>query len=169
MRQPEGTHLAQLNLGRLAYDLDDPRVGDFVNGLDMVNRIAAASPGFVWKYETGVGGAVEDVVDGDARILVNMTVWESVEALRHFAFQTLHKRFFQRRGEWFAPLGRPGFVMWWVERGHRPTLAEALGRLERLRASGPSPGAFDWSLCPPATGRSDAPARAALSSKARGL
>jgi hypothetical protein len=34
--------------------------------------------------------------------------------------------------------------MWWIEPGHRPTLAEALDRLEHLKAHGASDHAFDW-------------------------
>jgi len=138
--------LAQLNLGRIAHPLDDPRVADFVRGLEMVNRVAAEAPGFVWKYETGEGGTVEDAVGGDPLILVNMTVWETVEDLEHFTFRTLHKRFYNRRRDWFVPMGRPSFVMWWVEDGHRPSLAEALARLEQLRREGPGETVFDWSV-----------------------
>ena len=36
------------------------------------------------------------------------------------------------------------FVMWWIPAGHRPTLDEALTRLEHLRAHGDSDQAFGW-------------------------
>lgn len=137
-------HVAQLNLGRLAFEIDDPRVEGFLAGVDMINRIAEASPGFVWKFETGRAGTVDTVVDGDPRILVNLTVWTDVESLRHFTFNTLHKRFLARRGEWFAPMERPHLVMWPTAEAHRPSLEEALERLERLRTEGEGPDAFGW-------------------------
>lgn len=138
-------HLAQFNIGRLTYDLDDPKVADFVGGVDMLNRIADRSDGFVWKYETGAGGVVQDEVDDDPRIVVNLTVWESVEDLRHFVYKTLHKHFLLRKAEWFRALDRAHFVMWWIPAGHQPDLAEARARLEQLRQHGATEAAFDWS------------------------
>ncbi len=135
--------LAQFNIGRLAYDLDDPRVADFVSGVDILNRIAERSPGFVWKYETEPGGVVEETLFGDPRIVVNLTVWESVEHLRHFAFNTLHKRFYERRRDWFEPMDQAHFVMWYVPGGHRPTLEEARERLEAYRSGGGAE-VFGW-------------------------
>ena len=36
-------HLAQLNIGRLRYPTDDPRMADFMNNLDLVNGLAERS------------------------------------------------------------------------------------------------------------------------------
>ncbi len=74
----------------------------------------------------------------------NLTVWESVAALEHFVFNTVHRAFYERRAEWFEVLGRMHFVMWWVPAGHRPTLDEALERLAHLQAQGDSDHAFGW-------------------------
>lgn len=135
--------LAQFNIGRLAYDLDDPRVADFVEGVDILNRIAERSAGFVWKYETAPGGVVEEALFGDPRIVVNLTVWETVAHLRFFAFNTLHRRFYERRRDWFEPMDRAHFVMWWVPTGHRPTLEEARERLGAYRG-GEHGQVFGW-------------------------
>ena len=137
-------HLAQFNIGRMTYDLDDPRAADFVGGIDMLNRIAERSEGFVWKYETAMGGVVQDDVDNDPRMLINLTVWDSIAALKHFVFNTLHKHFLTRKAEWFTPLDRAHLVMWWIAEGHRPDLKEAQGKLEQLRIEGASDAAFDW-------------------------
>jgi hypothetical protein len=137
-------HLAQFNIGHMAHDLDDPRMADFVNGIDMLNRIAEQSEGFVWKYETGVGGVVQEDVDDDPRILVNLTVWDSVENLKFYVWNTLHKHFVKRKAEWFSALDRAHMVMWWIHQGHRPTLSEARAKLDHLREHGPSDAAFDW-------------------------
>ena len=137
-------HLAQFNIGRMTYDLDDPRAADFVGGIDMLNRIAERSEGFVWKYETAMGGVVQDDVDNDPRMLINLTVWDGIAALKHFVFNTLHKHFLTRKAEWFTPLHRPHFVMWWIAEGHCPDLKEAQGQLEQLRSEGASDAAFDW-------------------------
>jgi hypothetical protein len=34
--------------------------------------------------------------------------------------------------------------MWWVPAGRRPTMQEAIARLEHLKAHGPSEQAFGW-------------------------
>ena len=137
-------HLAQLNVGRLRYDLDDPRLADFIDNLARVNAIAERSEGFVWRLKDETGNATNIRAFDDPRMAVNMSVWESVEALEKYVWQTVHKRFYGRRTEWFEHLDRPYFVMWWVKAGHRPTIEEALGRLDHLRVHGSSEHAFGW-------------------------
>ena len=143
--QPPGTHLAQLNIGRLVADTDDPRVAPFMDNLDRVNGAGKRMPGFVWMMEGAEGqGNTEVKLDGDPRLISNLTVWESPAALRDFVFETIHVKFMARRSEWFERMEQAHFVMWWVPAGHRPTLEEALERLEHLRAHGPGAHAFGW-------------------------
>ncbi len=140
-------HLAQLNVGRLVAPTDDPRVAEFMNALDKVNRIGKRSKGFVWMME-GSGepgtGNTENAIGGDPQFVANLTVWESIADLEHFVWNTIHRQFHQRRAKWFEALGSQHFVMWWIEPGHRPSLDEALDRLEHLKAHGASEHAFDW-------------------------
>ena len=140
-------HLAQLNIGRLVAPTDDPRVAEFMAALDRVNGIGKRSPGFVWMME-GSGepgtGNTGTKIGGDPRFVANLTVWEGVEALEQFVWNTVHRAFYQRRAEWFEVLGRMHFVMWWVPAGHRPTLEEGLARLDHLMAQGDSDHAFGW-------------------------
>lgn len=140
-------HLAELNVGRLLAPTDDPRVAEFMAALDQVNGMGKRMPGFVWMME-GSGepgtGNTEAKLDGDPQYVSNLTVWESVETLEHFVWNTVHRTFYERRQEWFEVLGKMHFVMWWVPAGHRPTLDEALARLDHLRANGDSDHAFGW-------------------------
>ena len=142
-----GRHLAQLNIGRLVADTDDPRVAAFMGALYRVNDIGKRSPGFVWMME-GSGepgrGNTDVKIDGDPRFVANLTVWRDVESLEAFVWNTVHRQFYERRAEWFEVLGGMHFVMWWVPEGHRPSLKEALARLEHLRAYGDSDHAFAW-------------------------
>ena len=80
----------------------------------------------------------------DARIAINLSVWENVETLERFVYQTIHKRFYGRRAEWFEHFETPYFVMWWVTAGHRPSVEEAMARLEHFKRHGASDHAFDW-------------------------
>ena len=144
----DGMHLAELNVGRLLAATDDPRVAEFMAALDRVNGIGKRSPGFVWMMEgsgepgTGNTGAK---IGGDPQYVSNLTVWEDVSALEHFVWNTVHRAFYQRRAEWFEVLGAMHFVMWWVPVGHKPSLHEALARLDHLRAHGDTEHAFGWS------------------------
>ena len=117
-------HLAQLNVGRLVAETDDPRVAEFMAALDRVNGLGKRMPGFVWMME-GSGepgtGNTDVKIDGDPRYVSNLTVWESVESLEHFVWNTVHRQFYERRREWFEVLGEQHFVMWWVPAGHRPS------------------------------------------------
>ena len=138
-------HLAQLNIGRLRYETDDPRMADFMNNLARVNALAERSPGFVWRYTDATGNATDTrPYEGDPRMAINMSVWESVEALEKFVWQTVHTRFYTRKHEWFEKLDGAYFVLWHVPTGHRPSVAEAIARLDHLKAHGPSEHAFGW-------------------------
>jgi len=138
-------HLAQLNIGRLRHETDDPRMADFMNNLARVNAIAERSPGSVWRYTDATGNATDTrPFEGDPRMAINLSVWESVEALEKFVWQTVHTRFYARKTEWFEKLDGAYFVLWHVPAGRRPSVAEAIGRLEHLKAHGPSEHAFGW-------------------------
>ena len=147
MIQPRDTHLAELNIGRLVAPVDDPRVADFMNALDLINGIGRRSSGFQWIMESGGGentGNTGTSIGGDPQMIPNLTVWESVETLEAFVWNTVHRKFYERRAEWFEVLDGMSFVMWWVPIGHRPTLEEALAKLAHLQEHGDTDEAFGW-------------------------
>jgi hypothetical protein len=113
----------------------------------MVNGLGKRMPGFVWMME-GSGepgtGNTDAKIGGDPRFVSNLTVWTDVEALERFVWGTVHKRFYERRAEWFEMLKDQHFVMWFVPAGHRPTLDEALARLEHRKDHGDTDHAFGW-------------------------
>ena len=147
--QPAGHHIAELNLGVLRYDWDDPRVKDFVDGLDLVNGVAERSPGFVWRMdEEAMGTAQNDpagALGGNPRMASTMSVWEDVASLETFVWNTVHRRFYERRAEWYDAVETPRLVMWWVPEGHRPDITEGMERFQHLEAHGDSDHAFGWS------------------------
>jgi hypothetical protein len=140
-------HRAELYIGRLLAPTDDPRVAEFMAALDRVNGLGKRMPGFVWMME-GSGapgtGNTETHIGGDPQLVSNLTVWESVETLEQFVWNTVHRQFYERRQEWFEVLGAMHFVMWWVPAGYRPTLDEGLARLAHMKAHGDSDHAFGW-------------------------
>ncbi len=139
--------LAELNVGRLLAPTDDPRVKEFMDALDLVNGLGRRMPGFVWMME-GSGepgtGNTENCLAGDPQFVANLTVWEDVQSLERFVWGTVHKQFYERRRAWFEILGEMHFVMWRVAPGHRPSLDEALARLDIRKRLGDTEDAFGW-------------------------
>jgi hypothetical protein len=135
--------LAQLNIAYLKAPIDSPLLADFVANLDRINLLADASDGFRWRLETDEGNATSLRPLGDD-VLVNMSVWRDLDALRNFVYHPAHAEIMKRRREWFAQAPQAYAVLWWVPSGHRPSLSEAADRLERLRRHGPSSTAFTF-------------------------
>lgn len=136
-------HLAQFNIARIRYPLDDPRMAEFVDNVKRVNELAEQIEGFVWRLQDESGHAMNMTVYGDPAVLPNLTLWKNEAALERFVWQTLHGRFYRRREEWFVPIKTP-LVMWWVPAGHRPSMDEGVERLEMLKERGPTAEAFGW-------------------------
>jgi hypothetical protein len=137
-------HLAQLNIARFKLPLDDPAMAGFVEALDPLNAIADAAPGFVWRLQTEEGNATSIHAFVDDLTLVNMSVWESIEALAGYVYGRDHVAVMRRRREWAERMGEAYLVLWWIPAGSIPTIEEAKERLEHLRANGPTPRAFTF-------------------------
>jgi hypothetical protein len=137
-------HLAQLNVGIIKAPLTSPVMADFVNNLDRINALAEASPGFVWRLQTDEGNATALRPTDDENLLVNMSVWEDAASLSRFVFKSAHVEIMRRRQEWFERMVEAYLVLWWVPKGHVPTVDEALHRLAHLRTHGPTPDAFNF-------------------------
>lgn len=137
-------HIAQLNVGRILAPPGSPEVAEFMTALDGVNALADAAPGFVWRLQSDSGNATDILVSSDPLFLINMSVWESVEALFDFVYRTMHTKYMVRRREWFEKPVEQYLVHWWVPAGQVPSPQEALARLEHLRMNGPTPHAFTF-------------------------
>lgn len=156
-----GYQLAQLNIARLVAPLDAPELRGFVEALDPVNAIADAAPGFVWRLQTDEGDATSLRPYDDDMLIVNMSVWESLESLADFVYRSDHQRIMRGRRQWLERMAEAYVVLWWVPAGHLPTVEEARQRLELLRANGPTPEAFTFRSPFPSPG-STTPAAAEL-------
>lgn len=137
-------HIAQVNIGRMRTSLDDPAMAGFVGRLDEINALADSTPGFVWRLQTPEGNATYLRPYDDDRILFNMSVWDSVEALRRYVYRSVHAELLRQRHEWFEKSSGPSFALWWVPVGHRPGIDEAKKRLACLQAHGPTQFAFTF-------------------------
>ncbi len=137
-------HLAQYNVAWLVAPLEDPRFDDFRANLDRINGLADVSKGFVWRHQALDGNSTSVRVRGDPRILINFSVWETVEDLFEYSFRSTHAEVYRRRRKWFEHLEEPFAVLWWIPAGHEPSVEEAEERLRELAAHGPSARAFTF-------------------------
>ena len=118
--------LAQVNIARMREPLDSPLLAGFVAALDPVNALADAAPGFVWRLQTEDGNATavrsfEWDQAGSAGVLINMSVWESVETLAAFVYSDEHREVMKGRRTWFERMAVAHTALWWIPRGHVPT------------------------------------------------
>jgi hypothetical protein len=143
-------HLAQINIGRLIAPLDDPKIARFVAQLDPVNALADVAPGFVWRLQSSSGNATDIVYNDDPFMVVNMSVWQSIELLRDFVYKSNHLEVLRDRAKWFEKMEKPYYCLWWIPTGHIPTVAEGRERLEHYQQYGATPFSFWFSKFFPA-------------------
>lgn len=136
--------IAQLNIAKAKYPLDAPEISDFVDNLDRINGIAEQSEGFVWRLKDDAGDATNIKLFDDPSIIVNMSVWQSIESLKQFMFKTDHRNFMRRKSEWFEPLEHANYVLWWWSDAEMPDTEQALLRLSHLRRHGETAYAFSF-------------------------
>ncbi len=152
---PPAYHLAQLNIASTQAPLDDPIMKGFVDQLDYINAVADRSEGFVWRLQTEDGDATAIRAFDDDRIIVNMSVWESLEALHDYVYRSDHLGPLRDRKKWFTRIEGPSLVLWWIPAGHPPSVTEGKERLEHLRVQGPTAYAFSFKKWFPPPGSSD--------------
>jgi hypothetical protein len=137
-------HVAQINAATALFPFDDPRIAEFMGLLDAVNALAEQSPGFVWRLKSDGGNATDIRVTEDPNFIVNMSVWNSVEALFEFVYKSSHRLVMAKRRQWFEPPVRSYQALWWVAPGVFPAPQEGLDRLRHLDAHGPTAQAFTF-------------------------
>lgn len=133
--------IAQFNIARARWPLEDSRMAEFTQMIDRMNAVAARSEGYLWRL-IDEDGPDAPKFPGDPRMTFTLSVWEDIESLRAFTWNTIHKRFRARGAEWFEPLGAAYLAVWPIKPSHRPNGAEALEMLARLRRDGPSDAVF---------------------------
>jgi hypothetical protein len=152
---PAAYELAQANVAYAIAAHDDPRMAEYMVRLDEINSLADTSPGFIWRYLTDSRDPAQREFS-DPRVLFNMSIWTSIDALHQYTYRTMHSEVYASRKRWFvderAVVGGHAIAMWWVPRGTRPTVAEAKHRLETITRDGPTEHAFTFKrrFAPPA-------------------
>ncbi len=137
-------HLAQVNIAEMIAPIHDPIMADFVNNLDRINALAEESQGFLWRLQGDENNATAITVFDNIFLIINMSVWEDMDALFNFTYKTAHAEILKRKKEWFKSMPRMHMAFWYVDEGHLPTPEEAKERLYYLQEHGESPYAFSF-------------------------
>jgi hypothetical protein len=133
-----------VNIARAHAPLDSAVMADFVARIEALNALAEQSPGFVWRFQDESGSASYTRPYDDKHVLFNMSVWQTIEHLRDYAYRSAHAQVFRRRHDWFGPLAGPSVALWWIPIGQRPSVDEGMAKLAHLEAHGPTSSAFTF-------------------------
>jgi hypothetical protein len=144
-------HLAQANIARMRGGFSDGVMSGLSTRIEEMNALAEQSPGFVWRLKGADANSESLCVFADyfvpfdpERLFYNMSVWESIEALKDYAFKTQHAEMLKDKGSWIEHFERPHLALWWIPAGHVPTIAESAERLRSLDERGPTEFAFTF-------------------------
>jgi heme-degrading monooxygenase HmoA len=137
-------HLAQINIARMKGAFEDPVMAGFAARLEELNALADGSDGFVWRLQGGEGNATYLRPFDDDRIIVNMSVWESIEQLRAYVYSSAHAEVLRQRRDWFEKFDRVMIALWWIPAGRIPSVDEGKKRLASIEQHGATPFAFSF-------------------------
>jgi hypothetical protein len=135
-------HIAQYNIARMRAPIDDPIMRGFASRLDELNHLADRTPHFIWRLADESDNSTGITPYEDKMVIINLSVWDDIDALHAFAYRSAHGPAYAARHEWFEPIDGHTLVLWWVEAGHKPSVDEAVERLALLQRLGPTPDAF---------------------------
>lgn len=136
-------HLAQVNIAKRLAPLDDPIMQDFINNLDKINAIADSSDGFIWRLQDEDKDEAVSVFQDDS-LVINMSVWESLDSLFNYTYNSGHIEVFKRKKEWFSKMKMMHMAFWYIPEGYEPTFKDAKDRLDYLNTHGDTPYAFSF-------------------------
>jgi Domain of unknown function (DUF3291). len=114
-------HLAQINIAKPVADLESPVMTGFVSRLDEINALAERTKGFVWRLKSEAGDASSIRVFDDPQVLINMSVWETLDDLKRFVYRTAHLELLRNREAWFKRLSQQHQAAWWIPAGEFPS------------------------------------------------
>jgi len=132
-------HIAQINIARMVAPIDSEEMSGFVERLDEINALADVAEGFVWRLQTEEGDATDIRIFDDEMVIVNMSVWQSLDAFHHYTYKTVHSELIKGRKNWFQKMTVPHMAIWYI-----PSPEEAQTKLELINEHGATPMAFTF-------------------------
>ena len=133
----------QFNVAQMKYPKDASEMQSFFNAVPHVQRLAESSPGFIWREVNEDDPTISNRLGTD--FIVNLSAWESLDALYAFVFSQSHRQIMMARDHWFTHVGKALSVVWFANDAPYPSWDQAIDRLEMLWQNGPTRDAFDYS------------------------
>jgi len=133
----------QCNVAQMKYDKHAPEMHSFFQAVPHIQQLAEASPGFIWRETDEDDPTLAHRLGTD--FIVNLSAWQSLDALYGFVFSQSHRAIMVARDHWFTHVGKPLSVVWLANNAPYPTWDEAIDRLHMLWEYGPTSEAFDYS------------------------
>ena len=124
--------------------MDSPEMAEFAENLNRINALAESSEGFVWRLKDEGNNATSIKVFDDDFIIINMSVWTSIDSLYKYVYQTAHTEYLKRRREWFEKMPEMHMALWYIPANHIPDTTEAIEKLNYIRSHGDTPNAFGF-------------------------
>ncbi|MCU0480672.1 MAG: DUF3291 domain-containing protein [Anaerolineae bacterium] len=137
-------HLAQVNIALPLAPLDSEQLHGFVSRIDEINAVAERTNGFIWRLKGEADNALALRVFEDDRLIINMSVWESFDALYNYTYYSDHAQVYRQKGGWMEKLAYAHMALWWQPAGIMPTALDGKTRLEYLQKHGATPYAFTF-------------------------
>jgi len=107
-------HLAQVNIAKMLAPLDSQVMAESVTNLDRINAVAESSAGFVRRLKDDGNNTTSIKVYNEDFLIVNMSVWKSVESLFQYVYQSNHVEIFKKRNEWFEKMKGMHMAFWYI-------------------------------------------------------
>jgi hypothetical protein len=140
-------YIAHTNIGVLRSSINSLLLSDYASAFDEINSLADASEGHVWRYIADARDNSQRFFE-DPNMLINISVWKTIDSLKVFTYKTIHGEYYARRKKWFKDwnlrLEAHHMALWWVPAYHKPSIQEAVARAQSLSQKGPSSFAFDF-------------------------
>ena len=150
-------NLAQANIAKMRAAIDDPSMQGFAENIQRINHLAEVSPGFIWRYEYSPADAMSLRAYDKQKIIFNMSVWSSLDALKNYVYKSTHLEFVQAKNHWFHELDSAHMVLWWLPEGVVPRVDDALEKISLINEIGANRLAFNFGRVfpPPSSSQSD--------------
>ena len=136
-------HLAQINIAKAKAAMDSLVMKGFVDRLDEINQLADNSAGFVWRLKSEEGAATISAFE-DPSIIVNMSVWQDLDALKNYVYKSVHLELLKEKNSWFDKMADAHQVLWWIPASHIPSVAEGKEKLIYIQEHGATEFAFNF-------------------------
>ena len=131
--------LVHANIALAKFPFDSQQMANFFEQVARINQIAYDTKGFIDEPELIDKGSCFNEPH-----LLNVTRWQSIDALKDFTYRSDHATVMQARKQWFLPQEGAKYVLFWLPSSQCPTEEMIAKRIAKITHEGPTAQAFDF-------------------------